>query len=66
MLRKLEIYLLNFNSIYIRQRKIVNVRDKVMESMLKKEILLVRKKTIPRFIDKIMVFIKTLIVGIAA
>jgi hypothetical protein len=58
--------LLNFSSIYIRQRKIVNVRDKVMESMLKKEILLVRKKTIPRFIDKIMVFIKTLIVGIAA
>jgi len=42
------------------------MRDKVMKSMLKKESLLVRKKTIPRLIDKIMDFINTFIDGVAA
>ena len=42
------------------------MRDKVMKAMLKKESLLVRKKTIPRVIDKIMDFINTFIDGIAA
>jgi type I restriction enzyme R subunit len=42
------------------------LRDKVMKSMLKKESLLVRKKTIPRVIDKIMDFINTFIEGVAA
>lgn len=42
------------------------IRDKVMRAMLKKESLLVRKKTIPRIIDKIMSFISTYIDGIAA
>ena len=42
------------------------MRDKVMKAMLKKESLLVRKKTIPRVIDKIMDFIDTFIDGIAA
>ena len=42
------------------------MRDKVMKSMLKKESLLVRKKTIPRVIDKIMDFINTFIDGVAA
>jgi hypothetical protein len=37
-----------------------------MKAMLKKESLLVRKKTIPRVIDKIMGFISTYIDGIAA
>jgi type I restriction enzyme R subunit len=42
------------------------LRDKVMKSMLKKESLLVRKKTIPSVIDKIMDFINTFIDGVAA
>jgi len=42
------------------------IRDKVMNAMLKKESLLVRKKTIPRVIEKIMDFINTFIDGIAA
>ena len=42
------------------------IRDKVMKAMLKKESLLVRKKTIPRVIDKIMDFINTFIEGKAA
>ena len=42
------------------------IRDKVMKAMLKKESLLVRKKTIPRVIDKIMDFINTFIDGIDA
>lgn len=51
---------------YLFANQVPAMRDKVMKSMLKKESLLVRKKTIPRVIDKIMDFINTFIDGIAA
>ena len=51
---------------YLFANQVPAIRDKVMKAMLKKESLLVRKKTIPRVIDKIMGFISTYIDGIAA
>ena len=51
---------------YLFSNQVPAMRDKVMKAMLKKESLLVRKKTIPRVIDKIMDFINTFIDGIAA
>ncbi|MDG1395143.1 MAG: hypothetical protein P8P86_01120 [Flavobacteriales bacterium] len=42
------------------------MRDKVRSSMLKKESLLVRNKSIPRVIEKLMDFVNTFIEGIAA
>ena len=51
---------------YLFANQVPALRDKVMKSMLKKESLLVRKKTIPRVIDKIMGFIYTFIEGVAA
>ena len=51
---------------YLFANQVPAMRDKVMKAMLKKESLLVRKKTIPRVIDKIMDFINTFIDGIAA
>ena len=43
-----------------------DMRDKVRSSMLKKESLLVRNKSIPRVIEKLMDFVNTFIEGIAA
>ena len=61
---------LNQTDWYKNQFQVTNqvpaMRDKVMKAMLKKESLLVRKKTIPRVIDKIMDFINTFIEGKAA
>ncbi len=51
---------------YLFANQVPAIRDKVMKAMLKKESLLVRKKTIPRVISKIMDFINTFIEGIAA
>ena len=42
------------------------IRDKVMDSMLKKESILTRPKTITRVISKIMSFVDTFIEGMAA
>ena len=42
------------------------MRDKVMDSMLKKESILTRPKTITRVISKIMSFVDTFIEGMAA
>jgi len=46
--------------------QIVDFRDKVSESILKKETLFTRRKSITRVIDKIMDFINTFIDGVAA
>ena len=51
---------------YLFVKNVPDMRDKVRSSMLKKESLLVRNKSIPRVIDKLMEFVNTFIEGIAA
>ncbi|MDB2442951.1 hypothetical protein N9W40_02545 [Flavobacteriales bacterium] len=51
---------------YLFVKDVPDMRDKVRSSMLKKESLLVRNKSIPRVIEKLMDFVNTFIEGIAA
>ena len=51
---------------YLFVKNVPDMRDKVRSSMLKKESLLVRNKSIPRVIEKLMDFVNTFIEGIAA
>jgi len=51
---------------YLFANQVPDMRDKVMKSMIKKESLLTRQKTIPRVIDKIMNFVSTFIESMAA
>ena len=68
LLKKLHSIMYKYASLeeHLFANQVPAIRDKVMKAMLKKESLLVRKKTIPRVIDKIMDFIDTFIDGIAA
>lgn len=50
---------------YLFVKDVPDMRDKVRSSMLKKESLLVRNKSIPRVIEKLMDFVNTFIEGIA-
>lgn len=51
---------------YLFVKDVPDIRDKVRGAMLKKESLLVRNKSIPRIVDKLMDFVNTFIEGIAA
>ncbi len=51
---------------YLFANQVPDMRDKIMKSMLKKETLLMRQKTIPRVKDKIMNFVNTFIEGMPA
>ena len=51
---------------YLFVKDVPDMRDKVRSSMLKKESLLVRNKSIPRVIEKLMDFVNTFVEGIAA
>ena len=51
---------------YLFVKDVPDIRDKVRGAMLKKESLLVRNKSIPRIVAKLMDFVNTFIEGIAA
>jgi len=51
---------------YLFVKDVPDMRDKVRGAMLKKESLLVRNKSIPRIVAKLMDFVNTFIEGIAA